>query len=159
MNLFKLFRKRDEANNLTNELGRKCIVEVKMTKAQFMLWAMYYYKGYTSYRAIFKYIYRYNLKPLKKIMDAAKKKAENGCLIDNTYVRFYNEEKFYIDIPFDIFSEKKNMRISRRNTKLWNKFNIKRILLKYPKFIKYENELLKENDDAKLISIMEKINE
>ena len=129
------------------ELGtekQRCLITHKLRKKQYKLFALYYYRGITSYKTFFTRVFLRNMKHITPITNAAKKKSSSGCDIDATFVRFWMDKINYIDIPFDDFSEKRNMRLSRRNTKLWNKTNILRILKKYPEFRDYDDKMLKE---------------
>ena len=119
-----------------------------------VLFEIYYYKGYTSYKHYFREVFNNNLSKLKKIIDLATEKANNGCNIDFTFIRFkYNNEK-YIDIPFDVFSEKKDMSIRRRNNKLWNKVNIKRLLVSNPGLRMLDDDMVNEAKERLYDSIL-----
>jgi len=131
---------------------KKCLIEVKMKKAEFIMLAKYYYRGHTSYSSYYKFVYLKRVKKIIAIMDAAKKKADNGCAMDATYIKFYYNSTHFIELPFEVFADKRNMNINIRNTKRWNELNIKRILKLYPDFIEYEKSLISEND---IISILE----
>jgi hypothetical protein len=122
------------------------LIKIKIRKSEFVVLAKYYYQGYTSYRDILKYVFMKNTKHTLKVMKDAKKKASNGCDIDQTFVHFYYSKTHYIEIPFDVYADKRNMTISRRNTKVWNAHNISRILKLYPDFIEYEKSLISESD-------------
>jgi len=71
---------------------------------------------------------------IKKIADEASKKAKSGCVIDFTFIRFIHSNTKYIDIPFEVFSQKKNMPDEIRRTKVWHRENIKKILVNNPGF-------------------------
>ena len=120
-----------------------CEIKVKLSAEEMYLWSFNYYRGRTSYKEYFSKVLLRNKSKLSPIMDAAKKKAEQRCDIDNVYVNFYYNQSNYIMIPFDDFSEKENMTISRRNNKTWNKDNIIRILKNYPKMRKFDNYVMK----------------
>ncbi len=146
---------RDTKNEVPSpELGtekQKCLITHKLRRKQYELFAMYYYRGATSYRTFFTKVFMRNMKHITPITKAATKKAQSGCDIDATFVRFWMDKVNYIDIPFDDFSEKKNMRINRRNNKLWHKTNTLRILKKYPDFRNLEDKHLKEATIALII--------
>jgi len=124
----------------------KCMVKIKIRKSEFIVLSKYYYRGYTSYRDIMKYVFMRNNKKTLEVMRSAQKKAESGCIIDKTIIHFYYDNTHFIEIPFDVYSDKRNMSITRRNTKIWNKYNIQRILKLYPEFIEYEKSLISESD-------------
>lgn len=128
----------------TNSEKERCLVKCKLTKRQYSAFAMYYYRGATSYRTFYRTVFVRRISVLKKVMKDAEIKSKSGCDIDNTYVRFYQDKINYIDIPFDDFSEKKDMRLSRRNTKLWNKNNILRLLRQNPKLRNLDDKMLRE---------------
>lgn len=139
------------------ELGtekQQCLITHKLRKKQYELFAMYYYRGATSYRTFFTKVFMRNMKHITPITKSATKKADKGCDIDATFVRFYMDKINYIDIPFEFFSEKKNMRTNRRNAKLWHKTNVLRILKKYPKIRDLDDKQLKE---ATISLILEEI--
>jgi hypothetical protein len=140
----------DNNNQETQDL-KKCRVEVKMKKAEFIMLSKFYYRGHTSYKSIYKYVYLRNVKKILDIMDMAKKKANEGCDIDFTYIKFFYNQTHYIEIPFEVFSNKRNMTINLRNSKRWNELNIRRILKLYPDFIEYEKTLISESDIINLI--------
>jgi hypothetical protein len=128
----------------TNTEKQRCLVSCKLRKAQYDAFAMLYYRGATSYRTFYRTVFIRKTTQLKKVMQDAEKKSKSGCDIDNTYVRFYKDKMNYIDIPFDDFSEKKDMRLNRRNTKLWNKNNILRLLRQNPKLRNLDDKMLRE---------------
>ena len=129
----------------------QCLITHKLRRKQYELFAMYYYRGATSYRIFFTKVFMRNMKHITPITNAAEKRANKGCDIDATFVRFYMDKVNYIDIPFDDFSEKKNMRINRRKAKLWHKTNVLRILKKYPKYRELDDKQLKEATIALII--------
>ena len=136
-----------------NSERERCLITHKLRKNQYKLFALYYYRGATSYRTFFTKVFMRNKKHILPITTAAKKRARGGCDIDNTFVRYWMDKLNYIDIPFDDFSEKKDMRMSRRNNKLWHKNNIIRISKKYPSITTLDDNLLKET--IKLVIIEE----
>ena len=88
------------------------MIEMKLTKAEYRLFALNYYRGSTSYRDYYHNVFMRNLNKIKKITD----KAKSGCILDSTFVRFIYENT-YIDIPFEVFSEKKNMPDEKKEQK------------------------------------------
>ncbi len=123
---------------------KRCLVEYKLKKEEYDLFAVLYYQGYTSYRDFFNFVFNNNITKMREIVSRATEKAEDGCNIDFTFIRFYNDKINYIDIPFDVFTDKKNMKMSVRNTKLWNKENIKRLLVNNQNLRNFDAVLLKE---------------
>lgn len=123
----------------------KCFVKAKLTKTEFEILAEYYYKGITSYTGIFENVYNNQTSKMMRLIRDASQKAKSGCVIEDTYIHFYSDSRHFIEIPFEIFANKRNLPINIRNTKEWNKRNILRILKLYPEYIKFENELIKEN--------------
>lgn len=128
----------------TKELDR-CLVDIKLTKGEYKLLSIYYYRGYTSYRDIYRYVFLNNMTKIDKVIDGAESKAKSGCNIDFTYIRFKFDEKKFIDIPFDVFSQKRNMTISRRNNKIWNRANLKRMLATDPSLRTLDDDLISES--------------
>lgn len=122
----------------------KCFVKAKLTKDEFEILAEYYYKGITSYTGIFEYVYNNRIAKIMRVIRDTKQKARMGCVIEDTFIHFYSDSKHFIEIPVEIFANKRNLPINIRNTKEWNKRNILRILKLYPEYIKFENDLLKE---------------
>ena len=93
----------------------------------------------------------HGLSKIKNIVDSADKKAKSGCNIDFTFVRFIYDNSKYIDIPFEVFASKKNLATNKRNSKLWHRENIKRILVNNPDLKNIDEEMIKEAIDAVLI--------
>lgn len=124
-----------------------CEVKVNLSKDEIKSWSMRYYKGDTSYRSYFNGVISQNMDKLHQITEPAKDKAAQGCNIDDVYVNFYFNNSNYILIPFDLFSEKENMTISRRNNKVWNKDNIVRILNNYPKFRNFDERVERRKNE------------
>ncbi|MEA2019285.1 MAG: hypothetical protein U9N59_12625 [Campylobacterota bacterium] len=127
-----------------------CEVKVKISKEEMESWSEQYYKGATSYRTYFTSVISSDMGKFTPITDAATKKAEQGCSIDSVFVNFYYSSSNYILIPYDDFSEKIDMTISRRNNKVWNRDNILRILNNYPDFRNFDEnvEILKNMQDG-----------
>lgn len=132
------------SNNEYSDVFTECLIEVKLTEYQFDLAAIYYYLGSTSYRSFFKYVYMHNLSKINAIFDDVENKAKNGCLIEYTTIRFIHNNRRYIDIPFTIFSEKKDLLEYKRNIELWHRENIKRLLLDDPELSTYADSMLEE---------------
>jgi len=147
--LSSLLKKRN--NGSDDSYGKEvksCLIKSKLNKIEYELMSIYYYKGHTSYRSFFKYVFMRNISKIKKILDEAEKKAAKGCNIDFTFVRFYKDTLNYIDIPFDVFSEKRNMRMNRRNNKLWNKANIVRLLRNNPSLRDLDDDIISESIES-----------
>jgi len=142
-------------SSFSSEINR-CMVYCKLTKAEYKVFSIYYYRGHTSYRSFYKYVLLNNMRKIRKIMKDVTLKARNGCNIDSTYIRFKLDNIKYIDIPFDVFSEKKNMPLSRRNTKLWNKNNIIRIIRNDPNIRHLDDAMIKESITNLIIMSLEK---
>ena len=90
-----------------------------------------YYNGHTSYKTLVYYATIDRDKVVKLIREVGKK-SKAGCVLDFTFVRFYYSPQSYIDLPFEVFSDEKNMPASQLKTKLWHRANIKRILAERP---------------------------
>lgn len=151
MKLFNILKKvvgygdQTPAPTVTVTTSDRCLVKVGLTEAEFAVMCKYYYRGYTSYKAFLKHVFLGNVKKTMEVMDGADEKARAGCYIDSTYVRFYvdNHSKF-IEIPFDVYSDKRDLPISMRNTKIWNKNNLLRILKVFPDYTRYDDSLISE---------------
>lgn len=149
MKLFNILKKMTGFDNqdqpVATPTNENCTVKIKLTEVEFAELCKYYYRGYTSYKAFFKHIFLGNPKKTVEIMNGAQEKAASGCYIDHTFVKFYVDEKTrFIEIPFDVYSDKRDMTISMRNTKIWNKNNILRILKIYPHYTEYDDSLISE---------------
>lgn len=129
-----------------------CTVYSKLTKAEYKLASMIYYKGHTSYRSFYRLVFFRNASKIEKIMNAATKKAEQGCMIESTFVRFMYDDRKFFEIPFDVFANKKNMRRSIRKTKEWDKLNIRRLISMDPKLRKLDDKLIRETIKEVIIS-------
>jgi len=127
--------------------SEECEVKIKLSKEEIERWSQLYYCGDTSYREYFTKVIARDMERLTPITNGAEKKAAQGCNIDDVYVNFYFSSSNYILIPFDLFSEKENMTISRRNNKSWNRDNIIRILKNYPKFRSFDEEVEKKKNN------------
>lgn len=138
---------RSQTNTSNDSYGaevQKCLIPHKLKHDEFDLFSLLYYQGYTSYRDFFKYVFDNNISKMKKIVRDASKKASEGCNIDFTFIRFYKDDNNYLDIPLDVFTSKKNMSIRRRNTKIWNKINIKRLVSNNPNIRNFDDSLISE---------------
>lgn len=155
MRLFSILKKMagyaDQTPPATKTVGtnEQCTVRVKLTEAEFATMCKYYYRGYTSYKAFFKHVFLGTATKTVQAMEGADEKAREGCYIDNTYIKFYVDEHLkYIEIPFDVYSDKRDLPITLRNTKTWNKNNMLRILKVFPDYTKYDDSLISENKSA-----------
>lgn len=119
-----------------------CEVKIELSESEMIQWSLHYYRGSTSYRRYFIYVIARNMERLTPITEGASSKAAQGCDIDDVYVNFYYSNSNYILIPFDLFSEKEDMTISRRNNKTWNRDNILRILKNYPNLRDYDDSVV-----------------
>ena len=144
LNKHKSSTERYQSNDSYGAEVSKCMIEIKLTKVEYRLFSINYYKGSTSYRDYFYKVFMRRLDKIKKITDAATKKAKSGCNIDFTFIRFINSKTKYIDIPFEVFSQKKNMPDFRKRMKLWHKENIKRILIGDPTLRNLDDEQIQE---------------
>ncbi len=136
-----------DTNDITNSLEdekERCLIEIKITKHQFDLSALYYYNGSTSYRSFFKYVFLYNINKINEIFNDAEKKANDGCYIENTIVRLKHNNKRYIDIPFNIFSNMKDMNLNIIKNKPWHRSNIKRLLADDPNLSMFDDDTINE---------------
>ena len=140
-----------QQNTNGNTPADRCLIKIKIRKAEFMILSKFYYRGHTSYKSYMRYVFIGNTKKILEVMQKAKKKASSGCNIDDTYVQFYFDDKHTIFIPFEVFADKKNMTIQRRNTKVWNKWNLVRIIELYPHFEKYDAAMVTESDILNLL--------
>lgn len=131
-------------NNEVEDDKKRCLIEVKLTQHQFDLAALYYYNGSTSYRSFFKYVFLYNINKINDIFDIAEKKANSGCLIDSTVVRLKYNNKHYIDIPFEIFSNMRDVPENVIKIKPWHRANIKRLLVNDPNLSMFDEEAVSE---------------
>ena len=131
----------DAAKTVTNN---SCNVDIKISDSEFKVMAKHYYRGYTSYKSFFNYVFLKDPKKTLEVMKKAQEKAEAGCYIDATIIRFYSDAQSFIELPFDVYSDKRDLPISLRNTKSWNKNNMIRILKLYPDFTQYDDSLISE---------------
>lgn len=129
----------------------QCTVYAPLTKIEYKMAEIIYYKGHTSYRSFYRMVYFRNAKKVEKIMLAAANRAEQGCLIENTIVRFFYDERSYIEIPFNVFSNKRNMKRSIRSTKEWDKVNLRRLLRNNPKLRNLDDKILRESIKSVII--------
>ena len=152
-----LGRSKTNTNQNTNDYYssevKRCMIEVKLKKAEYRLLSIAYYRGATSYRTFYENVFMRKADKIMKIIKKANEKSSDGCNIDFTFVRFYKDNRNYIDIPFEDFSMKKDMTLSRRNTKIWNKENLKRILINDPSLRNFDEEMIKEAIKEYLIEI------
>jgi hypothetical protein len=118
------------------------VVEVRVKQLDFVMLAKNYYVGYTSYKSFYKKAFLSDPTITLEVMEKAKKLAFGGCNIETTFVKFYFSDSHFIEIPFDVYSDKRDMPIYMRNTRTWNKNNLLRILKLYPSFKKYDSELI-----------------
>lgn len=129
-------KKAQEYDNNSDSYSKeinKCMSVLKISVSDYLLLARGYYKGHTSYRTLVDYALIDHDKILKLIREVGKK-SKAGCVLDFTFVRFYYSPQSYIDLPFEVFANKKNMPASQLKTKLWHRANIKRILAERPKW-------------------------
>ena len=148
MKIFNILKKIagiEEQSEQINSIGvGNCVIKVKVNNTDFIMLAKNYYVGHTSYKVFFENAFVSNTKTTLEVMEKAKDRALNGCSIETTYVVFYVDSQRYIEIPFDVYSDKRDMPIYMRNTRTWNKNNLLRILKLYPDFKKYDSELISE---------------
>ena len=146
MKIFNILKKMtgfEEQSEQINSIGAgNCVVKVKIHPVDFLVLAQKYYIGHTSYKVFFKHAFGSDPKATLEVMEKAEVLAKKGCAIENTYVVFYVDSQQYIEIPFDVYSDKRDMPIYMRNTRTWNKNNLLRILKLFPTFKKYDNELI-----------------
>lgn len=146
--LSKLFRLKrsstdnDQTNDTQAENINKCLVEIKLKKDDYKLFSIAYYRGYTSYKSFLENVFANNPTITRKVIKGATKKSDVGCAIDMTYIRFYKDSRNYIDIPFEIYSDINDMSMSRRNRKVWNRENIKRLIAQDPSIRNFDEDLL-----------------
>lgn len=150
MKLFGILKKitgfDDQDKTLSKRVSNDaCLVRVKLDKYSFRVLAREYYKGTTSYKTIFKNVFDGDGKKTIETMNIANDKAQSGCDIESTFVQFYMSDHEFIEIPFIVYSDKKDMTVRIRNTTTWNRNNILRILRKYPEFRRYDSEVVLEN--------------
>lgn len=132
------------SNNPFFKQIKQCMVTAKLTRSEYELASMVYYKGYTSYRSFYKLVYFRKIKKITAIMKQAQEKALNGCEIDLTFVRFIHDEKRFFDIPFEVFSNKKDLTSASKRSKGWDRDNINRILSANPKMKIMDESMIKE---------------
>ena len=148
MGIFSALKKltgfEDQAEQIDSVSKGSCVVKVKIDASDFIMLAKNYYVGHTSYKAFFKNAFSSNPKITLEVMEKAKELAIKGCAIESTYVIFYVDSQQYLEIPFDVYSDKRDMPIYMRNTRTWNKNNLLRILKLFPDFKKYDSELISE---------------
>ena len=154
MGLFSILKKmtgfEDQNKTLSKTISNdSCLVKVKLDEHFFMLLAKHYYRGGTSYKSIFREVFDGSGAKTIEVMQKASKKAESGCGIETTFVQFYMDTERFIEIPFDIYSDKRDLPIRMRNTRTWNRNNILRILKYYPTFRKYDSSIVLENTNSR----------
>ena len=136
---------------LPNSSGSDIVIELK---GMFYYVARNYYRGKTSYRTLTGTV----MKDITiEIMNKAKNKAKQGYTIDQVFVVFKNnKDGVQIKIPFDVFSEKTDVTITRRNNYIWNKENILTLIEHYPNLVRpldEEVEKLKKKQDEEYDSL------
>ena len=148
MKIFNILKKmtgiEDQVTAAKSFTNNSCNVDIKISDSEFKVLAKEYYIGYTSYRAFLKYVFLNNPRTTLEVMSKAQEKAQTGCHIDTTIIKFYCNSQNFIEIPFDVYSNKGDMTISLRNTKSWNRNNLLRILKIYPDFTQYDDSLISE---------------
>jgi hypothetical protein len=112
--------------------GNPCTVDIKLSEKVFTLLGIKYYGGYTSYKSYFKLVFFNNPDKTIETMNKAREKAESGFAIDQTYVHFYVDDQKFIEIPFDVYSDKREQPNELKNAKVWHRNNILRLLKFYP---------------------------
>lgn len=128
-----------------------CTVNVILSKSEFALFSKFYIRGMTSYRSIFRFIFMGRFVRMSRILNKIGDKAAKGCPINNTFVRFFFDKTYFIEIPFDVFSQKKDINFNILKTYVWHKRNELRILKVFPEYVKYENTLVNESDIINLL--------
>lgn len=146
MGIFSRLRKMAgfEQQSTSGKNTSPCDIDIKISTSEFKVMARQYYRGYTSYKSFFNSVFLKDPKKTVEVMTKAQEKAEQGCYIDATIVKFYSGTESFIEIPFDVYSDKRDMTITMRNTKSWNRNNLLRILKLYPDFTKYDDSLISE---------------
>lgn len=148
MKIFNILKKmtgiEDQVTAAKSFTNNSCNVDIKISDSEFKVLAKQYYRGYTSYRAFLKHVFLNNPRTTLEVMSKAQEKAQTGCYIDTTIIKFYCNSQNFIEIPFDVYSNKGDMTISLRNTKSWNRNNLLRILKIYPDFTQYDDSLISE---------------
>jgi len=145
--------RRSSRESTSLERGDDCRVQIKLRKSEFIVMAKFYYRGYTSYRGFFRYVFMGKAKKIIEVADKVKVQIAKECEKDDIMVRFYfKENTHYIDIPADVFTSKKNMTISMRKSTLWDRGNIQRILKLYPEFKDVDTTMISEGDIVGLLS-------
>lgn len=162
MGLFsRLLRNKDfndqESNDSYSKEIDKCRIECALTKSEYQLAELNYYRGHNCYKTFFKYVFVYNIKKIKKVLLDAKKMADNGCAIDFTFVRFYHNNKDFIDIPFEVFAAKNDMKDNVLRRKLWHKANIKRIIINNQTLRNMSDEELEESINVLIEEILTEV--
>ena len=132
---------------------KRCMVYAPLTHSEYKMAEIIYYKGHTSYRSFYRMVYFRNAQRVEKIMIAAEKKAYEGCLIENTLVRFFYDERKYIEIPFQVFSNKKNLTASSKSRQDWDRDNMKRLLSINPSLANVNDKKIVVDKDAILVAI------
>lgn len=145
LKIHKSSSERKEANDSYSAEISRCMIECKMSKTEMQLAELNYYKGYTSYKSFFKYVFMFDIVKIKKVLLTAKEKANNGCNIDFTFVRFKLNDRKFIDIPFEIFAETRDYSEEKLRMKLWHKANIKRIIVNNPNLSQMSTSELEES--------------
>ncbi len=150
MRLFNILKKMAGFDDQNKTLSKKvsndaCLVRVKLDKYSFRILAREYYKGTTSYKTIFKNVFDGDGKKTIEAMNIANDRAQNGCDIESTFVQFYLSDHEFIELPFIVYSDKRDMTVRIRNTTTWNRNNLLRILKMYPDFRRYDSAVVLEN--------------
>ena len=135
----------------------RCMIRHRLKEDEYLLFSIFYYKGSTSYKSFFKNVFGLdNIKKMRIIADAAVKKAKSNCNIDFTFIRFYKNKYEFIDIPFEVFSDKRDMPEAKRNTKLWHRANINRLIVKNPGVRDFDDTGMSKHEVADLNNKVEK---
>jgi len=108
--------------------SKKCMIKVKLKESEMVIWALQYIDGATSYRLFYREVFKNNINRFKEeITQKIENKAKSGCYYDNVYMRFYTQSGLYIDIPLNVFSQKKSIEKEELIKKLWHKRNLERL--------------------------------
>ena len=109
-----LFGSKNKAQELDNnndsyskEINR-CMSVLKISELEYLFLSRGYYNGHTSYKTLVYYATIDRDKVVKLIREVGKK-SKAGCVLDFTFVRFYYSPQSYIDLPFEVFSDEKNI--------------------------------------------------
>jgi hypothetical protein len=116
----------DEYLHFSN--ANKCMIKFKLTETEMVVFGFHYIWGSTSYRMFFRDVIKQNMSKFNKLIKEIKNKSKKECYYDDVYIRFYSNKQFYIDLPLNVFSQKRSINKSERDKKLWHKNNLIRLM-------------------------------